>query len=437
MPRFKSVKRSRNKSKHRHVLTRKRTWLSVILLGFFGLLASCSGTRTLMQTAPSTPKGASATPPISAASLNDWRSQIPSIQSAFETHIYGPIPKDLLLKETGRGQIDGVHFESSARLETRKYDILKNGMPTGRNFGLVLVIPDTVNGPTPLIIMQNFCPNNDVIRHPEIPVPPSVTFSCSGDGIMSNVFSYFFGRYITTPPITEIMNRGYALAVMYPSEFVPDNATRGLAVLDHVFADQSQDIRTGALAAWAAQFSLVSNVLEMDTRFGPHITYGHSRFGKSALLAAAFDPDIDGVIAHQSGTGGASLTRDKPGETLKDITEGYPFWFNRKFASYAGNEDALPVDQHHLLALIAPRPVLLGNAKRDVWSDPNGAFRAAQAASEIYKLYGKPGLSQDKLTDFNKNTDIAFWIRPGTHGVVKEDWPAFLDFLDAQFKPTK
>ncbi|MEL7488985.1 MAG: hypothetical protein AAGJ87_17460 [Pseudomonadota bacterium] len=139
------------------------------------------------------------------------------------------------------------------------------------------------------------------------------------------------------------------------------------------------------------------------------------------------------MIAHQSGTGGASLNRRKKGESVKAITSSYPHWFSRVYASYAGREEEMPVDQHHLIALVAPRPVLLGNARRDVWSDPNGAFRAAIGADPVYELLGAEGLDQPRLNAFNPAADVAFWIRPGTHGVVKEDWPAFLTFLDAHF----
>ena len=86
-----------------------------------------------------------------------------------------------------------------------------------------------------------------------------------------------------------------------------------------------------------------------------------------------------------------------------------------------------------LLALIAPRPILLGNARRDVWSDPTGAFRAAQGADAAYELLGSEGLTVERLDRFEPEADIAFWIRPGTHGVVEEDWPAFLRFLDAHW----
>ncbi|VAW05634.1 Glycoprotein gp2, partial [hydrothermal vent metagenome] len=189
-----------------------------------------------------------------------------------------------------------------------------------------------------------------------------------------------------------------------------------------------------AIAAWAWGYSLMVDALEQDAE-GPrdYISWGHSRYGKSALLAAAFDDRISAVIAHQSGTGGASLNRQKKGESVKAIVDGYPHWFAKAYENYAGEEETMPIDQHQLLALIAPRPVLLGNARRDVWSDPNGAFRAAMGADPVYKLYGAQGLDQNRLDVWAPAADIAYWIRPGTHGVVKEDWPAFLEFLDAHF----
>jgi hypothetical protein len=165
------------------------------------------------------------------------------------------------------------------------------------------------------------------------------------------------------------------------------------------------------------------------------VAYGHSRYGKTALLSAATSPNIDGVIAHQSGTGGASILRDGTGESIEDIMKSYPHWFTKRFGDYADDENALPVDAHNLLSLIAPKPVMLGNARRDVWSDPEGAFHAAQAATQSWTDQGANGLTAARLDQFIPSDTISFWMRPGTHGVVKEDWPAFLDFMDAHFKP--
>jgi len=114
---------------------------------------------------------------------------------------------------------------------------------------------------------------------------------------------------------------------------------------------------------------------------------------------------------------------------------GYPHWFTPKFSSYAGNEEALPLDQHALLALLAPRRVLLGNGRRDVWSDPNGAYRAGLAASPAWAAFGGRGIEQDGMQAFNPNADIAYHLRAGGHGITRSDVDAFLAFLDASFLP--
>ena len=388
-----------------------------------------------MQTAPNTPKTASATPVITALSLEQWEAQKPSIRQTLEQEIYGVMPRAFETQITERRTIAGHDFKAKIEeLDLVTLHFVDEGAQGTAQpartaeklvqYKAVLATPKAANGPVPIIMMENFCPNHSVIPAAGISRPPNMTFSCDDDGIMASVFGYFFGRYIATPPIDMIMDAGYGLAVIYPSTVFPDNAER-FTQLRKAAPSQSQP--WGAVAAWAFQFSSLSNALE---KIGHETTiaYGHSRYGKAALVAAAFDETIDGVITHQSGTGGASLSRGKKGETVADITESYPHWFAQSYA-----EDALTYDQHHLLALIAPRPLLLGNAKRDVWSDPEGAFRAAQGAAPAYKLYGSGGLTQDTLSNFNPSADIAFWMRPGTHGVVKEDWPAFLAFLGAHF----
>ena len=113
--------------------------------------------------------------------------------------------------------------------------------------------------------------------------------------------------------------------------------------------------------------------------------------------------------------------------------QGHPE-FVPGYADYADREDALPLDAHYLLALIAPRSVLLGNSWRDVWSDPAGAWRAAEAASPVWSLYDVEGLNQTRLDEIDVSGHIAYHIRPATHGVRGEDWDAFLAFLDAQLQ---
>ncbi len=394
----------------------RRFWLATVLIFILGLLASCTGTRTLMMTAPSKPKGQTAKPLIEAKSVAAWEATKPRLRNMFEVQIYGDIPGDFETTQISRRDINSHDY--SATIEEVELE-----HPYGRNYKAVIVTPKTINNPIPVIMVENFCPNHNVVPVEGVSKPEATRFDCGDDGIMSKVFGYFFGRYITTPPIEMIVERGYALAIIFPSDTYPDNAQR-------FFQErQETDKNWGTIGAWAYQFSSLSNYLKKDGRFSKTVAYGHSRYGKSALVAAAFDPTIDGVMAHQSGTGGASLSKNKEGETVEDITKAYPHWFINDF-----REDSLTIDQHHLLALIAPRPILLGNAKRDVWSDPEGAFKAAIGANPVYELYSSGGLRQRELTGFDPNADIAFWMRPGTHGVVEEDWPAFLKFMDAHFK---
>jgi hypothetical protein len=186
------------------------------------------------------------------------------------------------------------------------------------------------------------------------------------------------------------------------------------------------------IAVWAAAYGWSLDVLEADPRIDAKRTavWGHSRQGKAALLAAAFDPRIEAVIPLQAGKGGATLTRAYAGETVKQITKDYPHWFAPAYAAYSDREKDAPVDQHQLIALVAPRPVMLGNGWKDVWSDPNGSFRAALGADPVYELMGKRGLAQTGLKDKKELGEIEFFIRSGGHGVRVKDWDEMLAFLD-------
>jgi len=372
------------------------------------------------------------------SSLDEWRrARAPALRDAFQAHVYGYLPDSYALNILSATVLDEAAFGGAGRLAEYKLQArLQFGEETRETemFYMNVVTP-VDNAAAPVILMQTFCPRRNTIPHPAVSHLDDSN-NCDGGSVFNGVMTYVFGRYIATPPIEMILKRGYAVATIYPGEFAPDKRKEGLAALAAMAGGGDDKARWGAIAAWAWGFSLMIDALERDAAVAAseYITWGHSRYAKSALLAAAFDDRISGVIAHQSGTGGASLNRAKKGESVGAITKSYPHWFAKTYAGFAGREDEMPVDQHQLLALIAPRPVLLGNARRDVWSDPNGAFRAAAGADPAYELYGSAGLEQSRLDEWKPAADIAFWIRPGTHGVVKEDWPAFLEFLDAHFQ---
>lgn len=175
----------------------------------------------------------------------------------------------------------------------------------------------------------------------------------------------------------------------------------------------------GAIAAWAWGLSRALDYLctDKDVDASRVALIGHSRLAKTALWAGAVDSRFAMVIANESGCGGAAISRRSYGETVGIINRSFPHWFCDNFKKYSENESALPVDQHELLALIAPRPLCIGSAREDRWSDPQGERLGMEAALKVYDLYGKSASSR-----------VAYHIRDGRHEIYPEDWEAYLRF---------
>jgi hypothetical protein len=165
---------------------------------------------------------------------------------------------------------------------------------------------------------------------------------------------------------------------------------------------------------------------------------GVSRLGKTVLWAGAHDTRFSLVIASCSGEGGAALSRRNYGETIKHLTapSRYAYQFCANYQKFGDHVDQLPVDGHMLIALMAPRPVMLQTGDTDKWSDPKGEFLAALAAAPVYRLFGKQGLGVDKMPAAGQPIlhDIGYYMHSGGHGALPADWDQYLKFLQLHWK---
>ena len=410
---------------------------------FLGFVIGPGCTQLGLSTASRSLNG----PPLDLPEIADptlqkenWPARKQELLQALSDHVYGPYPAGLKGRLVSSFVIDDNFQDGRGRLEELTIAISEDDH--AHVFRVALAVPKTAgaDNPVPIIIAQNFAGNRAAMGHDGVSrAGGQATGSDMDNPVITAIAQLIFGAHIAEAPLDQILDRGYAFAAVFPSELAPDSSKRAPAALSAIGDLTGPDhAPEGVLAVWAAMYGWSMDVLDKDVRIDASKTavWGHSRHGKAALLAAAHDDRIEATISHQSGTGGATLSRSLAGESIKQITKSYPHWFSPSYAAYGDNEHSIPVDQHQLLALIAPRPVLLGNGWKDVWSDPNGTFRAALAADSIYEMLGAEGLKQSGLSDGDYlSGELAFQIRSGAHGVRKADWRAFLDFLDRWLKP--
>jgi hypothetical protein len=241
-------------------------------------------------------------------------------------------------------------------------------------------------------------------------------------------------------PAEQVIEAGYGISGFDVADVSPDNRVKFTeGILDQLYPEQLE-MNNGmrALGAWGWGASRAIDYFENDKSVDATkiISVGHSRGGKSSLWLGAQDERVAIAISNESGNSGAALSRRNFGETVERITQNFPYWFCPNYRQYANNEDNLPIDQHMLIALIAPRAVYVASAAEDLWADPKGQYLALKEAQPVYHLYGLETNLPEEMPAVNKQIIqpvMGFHNREGKHNMTPYDWQQFIQFANQYF----
>ncbi|MFL5245365.1 MAG: acetylxylan esterase [Gemmataceae bacterium] len=360
----------------------------------------------------------------------------PELKALFQYYMYGfspPAPEKIAATSERE---DRRFFGGKA---TKKEVTIAFGPPDCPKIHLLLIIPNDRKRSAPVFLGMNFCGNHALVKDPTVSLPTAWIYS-HYPGVKNNrATEEGRGTQLDVWNIEQSIDRGYAVATFYSGDIDPDRPDVREGIQPHL---QKKGAKPGphdwgTIAAWAWGLQRAVDYLRTDEDIDKDriAVVGHSRLGKTALLAAAFDERIALAIPLQAGCGGTAPSRGKVGESVRKINEGFPHWFNGTFKEFNDQPEKLPFDQNGLVALMAPRSVLFSNATEDTWANPKGQFEVLQAADPVYRLLGVEGLETKNMPQPGKLVDsrLGYFIRNGKHSMTLEDWKAFWAFADKHF----
>ena len=339
----------------------------------------------------------------------------PEILELFTREVYGPLPPQPeslrieMLQERGDA-LDGAATRREFRIH------LDNG---GRHFAFdVLSYFPHTEKPVPAIVALNFCGNAGAATEADVlPVEAE------------------HGKGAERWPFRQLIDDGVAVLTAARHDIFYDEPDRRGDSVWNLFRPGCGEDRTyTSISAWAGAYRWILEAAMHFPEVDPRRiwAHGHSRLGKTALWAAANEPRFAGVVSNDSGCMGASLSRDKEGETVEKITTRFPHWFVASFDRFGGREAELPFDQHWLLALAAPRPLLVASATEDAWAGPFNEYRSAVAVGEVYRLFGAEGIGDAAFPPPDTpvmGDGVGYYIRTGKHAVLPIDWKFVVRFI--------
>lgn len=391
-------------------------------------------------------------PEIQSKTVEEWEQQErPRLIQQFKDILYGemPPPPDQIELEL-LSQNDNALDDLAIRKEIRIHCLMNNGRKF--DFDMLLYVPKKVTAPPPVFLGLNFSGNQAYTPESDIRMTRAMNFT-----FQPPFFTPIKER--STSPRTwnfaEAMKRGYAVATACYGEICPDHLNglkKSCFTLFYDDADLRSDYEVpfseqkgGAwrrkltqIGAWSWGLSRMLDALEKEPLVNAQkaAVLGHSRNGKAAVFAGVCDPRFQLVISNNSGCGGASLSRRNFGETPRLLFWEKRAWVAGNLVDYIDDPCKLPFDQHMVLGAIAPRYLYVASSSEDYVADPRGEFLSAQAASEVWKLYGKKGLNVEEqpAVDTPIGEEIGYHCKTGKHGITPYDWEQYYNFADKIFK---
>lgn len=364
------------------------------------------------------------------------RVRKPELKELFQKHMYGRMPESVKVRGTVKHE-DPKAFGGKGTLREVELQMELDGKPL--SIFLMMAIPNERNAPAPVFVGPNFGGNHLYSTDPKIRVPDSWMYP-KYPGVKENrATEEGRGKALDVWPLEMAVARGYAVATFYNGDIQPDRP-HVLEGFRAIRPNTKADDATATIMSWAWGVHRCVDYLIACPEIDPRriAVVGHSRLGKTALLAGAFDDRIALVIPHQAGCGGTGPSRhsDPKAESVQRINTSFPHWFSNSFKNYNTATEKLPFDQHCLVALCAPRPVLYTNAALDLWANPSGQFEMLKLATPVYELFGVKGLEATRMPELGRLIDsrLGYFIRAGEHAMTTEDWKIYLQFAEKWLK---
>jgi hypothetical protein len=364
--------------------------------------------------------------------IKDWNKRSKQILKVFQEELYGiapPVPRNV--KYTVEMEDADVFNGKATKKRINLY--LKN---LGHPIELLIYYPNNGNKKTPVFLGYNFFGNYTIINDSEIPLTKQWVRNV--ESIKNNKASEELRGFKSYRwPVEQIIDAGYALVTLYYGDIDPDYDP-GFKNGVHALYNNPK-YTWGSISAWAWGLSYVMNYIEVDKNLDSKkvAVIGHSRLGKTALWAGANDKRFAMVISNNSGCTGAALSRRKVGERFDILIRIRSYWYAPNFSKYDNKEEELVVDQHQLIALVAPRPVYVASADKDLNADPEGEFLGLYYGSEVYQLFNMKGLEDKQMPKVNTpiiSGQAGYHLREGKHEITAYDWTQYLKFADLHFK---